>query len=528
MSIINLDDINETPRPKRRPEWIKVRAPSGETYDWLKDLMRSKSLHTVCEEAMCPNIGECWGSGTATFLMLGDTCTRSCGFCDIKTGRPGAMDWQEPFRVAESVRAMNLQHVVITSVNRDERKDGGAPIFAMVIKRIRQVHPGCSIEVLIPDFKGDRDNLKIVMDAQPEILNHNVETVPRLFLISASATSPDITNLSDNNLVWRTCPSDKLQAQPMSLLVSATETRLRADLGLLASEDIRVAAINKGDSYGSGLAENITPLLNFNGQSASENGDANYLGRQYPDPSEEPNFDYSSLLAEILTFKPHIILPLGTNEGLTEIVIPVEQQWASQHGSDPRPYYVIPDGGRLTELTDYIEGLEQGGDSAGALDLRARIRGTVPGLKGPNFQAFSLAYKASFGDDPGTFSEHAYDSAYLITYASVAGGMPVTGASLANGLMMMSEGNTLSVGPNELNNALNALSAGGSFNFDGASGPLDFDNATGEAPVDFDIWCVTFNTTTDAASFSSSGQIWNAATQQLEGSPSVCDEVPMP
>ena len=181
MSIINLDDINETPRPKRRPEWIKVRAPSGETYDWLKDLMRSKSLHTVCEEAMCPNIGECWGSGTATFLMLGDTCTRSCGFCDIKTGRPGAMDWQEPFRVAESVRAMNLQHVVITSVNRDERKDGGAPIFAMVIKRIRQVHPGCSIEVLIPDFKGDRDNLKIVMDAQPEILNHNVETVPRLF-----------------------------------------------------------------------------------------------------------------------------------------------------------------------------------------------------------------------------------------------------------------------------------------------------------------------------------------------------------
>lgn len=143
--------------------------------------MRSKTLHTVCEEAQCPNIGECWGRGTATFLMMGDTCTRSCGFCDIKTGRPSPLDWAEPNRIAESVRAMNLRHVVITSVNRDEREDGGAPIFAMVIRRIRQLQPGCSIEVLIPDFKGSKSALKIVMDAQPEILNHNVETVPRLF-----------------------------------------------------------------------------------------------------------------------------------------------------------------------------------------------------------------------------------------------------------------------------------------------------------------------------------------------------------
>lgn len=130
---------------------------------------------------MCPNIGECWGKGTATFLMMGDTCTRSCGFCDIKTGRPQPLDWREPDRVAQSVKAMKLDHVVITSVNRDERKDGGAPIFAMVIRRIRRIHPGCSIEVLIPDFKGDPEALRIVMDAQPEILNHNVETVPRLF-----------------------------------------------------------------------------------------------------------------------------------------------------------------------------------------------------------------------------------------------------------------------------------------------------------------------------------------------------------
>jgi len=167
--------------PLRRPEWIRVRAPSGETYEWLRGLMRSKDLHTVCEEARCPNVGECWGAGTATFLMMGDTCTRSCGFCDIKTGRPAALDWLEPERVAQAVHSMNLRHAVITSVNRDERVDGGAPIFAMVIQRIRQLQPGCSIEVLIPDFKGSIEALRIVVDARPEILNHNVETVPRLF-----------------------------------------------------------------------------------------------------------------------------------------------------------------------------------------------------------------------------------------------------------------------------------------------------------------------------------------------------------
>ena len=130
---------------------------------------------------MCPNIGECWGSGTATFLMLGDVCTRTCGFCDIKHGIPTELDWKEPLRVAQAVKDMDLRHAVITSVNRDERKDGGAPIFAMVIKRIRQIHAGCSIEVLIPDFKGSAEALQIVMAARPEILNHNVETVPRLF-----------------------------------------------------------------------------------------------------------------------------------------------------------------------------------------------------------------------------------------------------------------------------------------------------------------------------------------------------------
>ncbi len=174
-------DAVELPRPQRRPDWLKVRAPSGETYQQLLHLMRAKTLHTVCEEAMCPNLGECWGSGTATFLMMGDVCTRTCAFCDIKHGRPLPLDWDEPNRVADAIKAMNLKHAVITSVNRDERPDGGAPIFAAVIRRVREVHPGCSIEVLIPDFKGRREALQLVMAARPEILNHNVETVPRMF-----------------------------------------------------------------------------------------------------------------------------------------------------------------------------------------------------------------------------------------------------------------------------------------------------------------------------------------------------------
>jgi len=168
-------------RPKRRPDWIKVRAPQGEQYEQIQTLMHRTSLHTVCQEAGCPNMGECWGSGTATFLILGDVCTRSCRFCDVKHGRPEPLDWEESERVAQAVKEMGLQHAVITSVNRDEREDGGAPIFAAIIRRIRELQPGCSVEVLIPDFKGSLDALKIVMDARPEILNHNIETVPSLF-----------------------------------------------------------------------------------------------------------------------------------------------------------------------------------------------------------------------------------------------------------------------------------------------------------------------------------------------------------
>jgi lipoic acid synthetase len=165
-----------------RPHWIKARAPLGENFDRLQRLMRELGLHTVCEEARCPNVGECWNRGTATFMILGDVCTRACGFCAVKTGLPSRPpDPQEPRRVADAVARLGLRHAVITSVNRDDQKDGGAGIFAAVIREIRAHVPGCAVEVLIPDFKGDPQALATVIEARPDILNHNTETVPRLY-----------------------------------------------------------------------------------------------------------------------------------------------------------------------------------------------------------------------------------------------------------------------------------------------------------------------------------------------------------
>jgi lipoyl synthase len=177
--------IAESTRPARspRPEWLKVKLPTGETYNNLKQLIRSKSLHTVCEEARCPNMAECWSAGTATFMILGDTCTRSCGFCAVKTGRPLAIDVDEPRNVAEAVRAMRVKHAVITSVNRDELKDGGSEIFAATIREVRGLNPETTIEVLIPDFKGKDESLDRILAERPDILNHNTETVPSLYRI---------------------------------------------------------------------------------------------------------------------------------------------------------------------------------------------------------------------------------------------------------------------------------------------------------------------------------------------------------
>lgn len=168
------------PRP-RRPEWLKVRAPAGENYVDVVRLMREKRLHTVCEEARCPNIGECWNHRTATFLLLGEVCTRGCRYCAIAKGKPDAIDEDEPERIAEAVEFLRLRHAVLTSVNRDDQPDGGAHIFAESIRKIRERLPECKVEVLIPDFEGNWDALKLVMDARPDVLNHNIETVPRLF-----------------------------------------------------------------------------------------------------------------------------------------------------------------------------------------------------------------------------------------------------------------------------------------------------------------------------------------------------------
>lgn len=176
------DEWNKTIR-SARPQWLKVRAPGGESYAQIKSMMRAKTLHTVCEEAHCPNIGECWGNRTATFLILGDICTRSCGFCAVKTGRPEPVDPEEPLRVALAVQQMGIRHVVITSVNRDELPDQGSIIWTKTIEKVRELNPNVSIEVLIPDFKGDLFCIQRVLDAKPNILNHNVETVPRLYKI---------------------------------------------------------------------------------------------------------------------------------------------------------------------------------------------------------------------------------------------------------------------------------------------------------------------------------------------------------
>ena len=169
------------PLPERKPSWLKVKAPGGQNYLRLQQLMRQLDLHTVCEEAHCPNVGECWEHGTATFMILGDVCTRNCAYCAVAHGRPPKFDPAEPSRVAEAAAQMNLRHVVITSVDRDDLPDFGAWAFAETIRQVHAQVPGCSIEVLVPDFQGDEDAIRSVLEARPEIYNHNTETVPRLY-----------------------------------------------------------------------------------------------------------------------------------------------------------------------------------------------------------------------------------------------------------------------------------------------------------------------------------------------------------
>jgi lipoic acid synthetase len=182
MDLIQIEPVRKAAAPK--PEWLKARAPMGENYHDLKQLARSLNLHTVCESAHCPNIGECWHHKTATFMMLGNLCTRRCGFCAVPKGRPEPIDFDEPRRVAEAVSLLGLEYAVITSVNRDDDLLGGARAFAMVIEEMRLQAPGCRSEVLIPDFQGNEEAIRIVVDARPDVLNHNTESVPRLYRVA--------------------------------------------------------------------------------------------------------------------------------------------------------------------------------------------------------------------------------------------------------------------------------------------------------------------------------------------------------
>jgi lipoic acid synthetase len=174
--------ILSSPEPvkRKKPDWLRVKLPIGESYKHVRNLVDTHKLHTICESGNCPNMGECWGAGTATFMILGNICTRSCGFCAVATGRPEALDWDEPQRVAEAIYLMKVKHAVITSVDRDEIKDGGSIIWQNTIRAVKQLNPETTLETLIPDFKGDRENIHRIIDAAPEVVSHNIETVERL------------------------------------------------------------------------------------------------------------------------------------------------------------------------------------------------------------------------------------------------------------------------------------------------------------------------------------------------------------
>ena len=173
-------DINKEEQRPKKPNWLRVKLPIGENYKRVRNLVDTHRLHTICESGNCPNMGECWGAGTATFMILGNTCTRSCGFCAVATGKPEAVDWDEPQRVAEAIYLMKVKHAVITSVDRDELKDGGSIIWYNTIKAVKSLNYGTTLETLIPDFKGEKENIQRIIDAAPEVVSHNIETVERL------------------------------------------------------------------------------------------------------------------------------------------------------------------------------------------------------------------------------------------------------------------------------------------------------------------------------------------------------------
>ncbi len=235
--------VKKTTNSRRLPSWLKAKAPGNSNYRDIKHLVSEKNLNTVCESAHCPNIGECWGNRTATFMILGDVCTRSCGFCAIKTGRPTWLDNDEPSRVADAVAHLNLRHAVITSVNRDELPDGGASIFARTIQELNKRCPETSVEVLIPDFQGNWQALQTVLDAGPEILNHNIETVPRLYYKMRRQAKYD-RSLELLNRAARSS-FDALTKSGMMLGAGESEKEIEKTIDDLASVDCGVLTLGQ-------------------------------------------------------------------------------------------------------------------------------------------------------------------------------------------------------------------------------------------------------------------------------------------
>jgi lipoic acid synthetase len=225
----------------RKPAWLKARLPGAGAYPKVRATVEGFRLHTVCESAQCPNLGECWDRGTATVMILGDVCTRSCGFCAIKTGRPEFLDEAEPARVAEAVRLMNLKHVVITSVNRDELKDGGAGVWAATILAVRQACPATRIEVLIPDFCGSQQALETVLAARPDILNHNMETVPRLY----REVRPQAIYRRSLELLGRAKQAGFVTKSGLMLGLGETDVELEATLSDLRAENLDILTLGQ-------------------------------------------------------------------------------------------------------------------------------------------------------------------------------------------------------------------------------------------------------------------------------------------
>ncbi len=232
------------PEPKRKPDWLKVRLAHGENYERLKRDVKALDLHTVCQEAMCPNIGECWGAGTATIMILGDTCTRGCHFCNVKTGSPrGEVDWLEPKRVAEAVRDLGWQYLVLTAVDRDDLADGGAAIFASTVRMIHKLSPGAKVECLTGDFAGDLAALDVVLEAEPEVLAHNLETVRRLQPSVRDRRANFVQSLS---ILERAKQSGKVRYTKTSLMLGLGESELEIHEAMDAARAVGVDIFTMG------------------------------------------------------------------------------------------------------------------------------------------------------------------------------------------------------------------------------------------------------------------------------------------